>query len=157
MEKMTDEKRVKAEALFGKYSQNASEEDVLKIAGKLDGMNRGPIKKIWDDVQELWAMIKDKDTAWGTKAVAIGALIYLVSPLDIIPDLIPVAGLMDDAGVITTAISMLADALDKFRNRKEMEDKARMTELSAHIKKALDSGDYKVVNVGLYTTDDDNR
>lgn len=34
------------------------------------------------------------------KALIIGALGYLISPLDVIPDAIPIAGLTDDLGVL---------------------------------------------------------
>ena len=49
--------------------------------------------------------------AIGEKAAAIGALVYLVSPLDAEPDVIPVAGLVDDVAVILSVVKMLADAL----------------------------------------------
>lgn len=34
------------------------------------------------------------------KAIIVGALGYLISPLDVIPDAIPIAGLSDDLGVL---------------------------------------------------------
>jgi uncharacterized membrane protein YkvA (DUF1232 family) len=36
--------------------------------------------------------------------VVLGALIYFFSPLDLIPDQIPVAGLLDDAAVLLAAL-----------------------------------------------------
>lgn len=36
--------------------------------------------------------------------VVLGALIYFISPLDLIPDDIPVAGLLDDAAVLLAAL-----------------------------------------------------
>ena len=38
-------------------------------------------------------------------AVAVAALAYLVAPADAVPDLIPGAGLLDDAGVLATAVA----------------------------------------------------
>ncbi|MEM9246760.1 MAG: YkvA family protein [Cyanobacteria bacterium P01_F01_bin.153] len=40
--------------------------------------------------------------------MAIGALVYLISPLDVIPDVIPITGLTDDAALIVSVISTLA-------------------------------------------------
>jgi len=105
----------KYERELGKYSQEASQEDVDKIGSKLGGMKKGPIAKVWDNVQALWAMSKDPAAAWGSKAIAIGALIYLVSPIDLVPDLIPVFGLGDDAAVIAAAIAKLASDLNKYK------------------------------------------
>jgi uncharacterized membrane protein YkvA (DUF1232 family) len=50
-----------------------------------------------------------------SKSIAIGALVYLVSPIDAIPDAIPFAGLLDDVGVIAAAVAKLAQELSKYR------------------------------------------
>ena len=100
---------------LGKYAKGASQDDVNKISSKLGGMNKGPIAKVWENVQALWAMAKDPAAAWGSKAIAIGALLYLVSPIDLVPDVIPVLGLSDDAAVIAAAIAKLASDLQKYK------------------------------------------
>lgn len=97
-----------------RYTDKATEESVGKIDAKLLRMHRGRIGKIWTDVQALWAMIKDPAAAWPSKAIAIGALLYLVSPFDAIPDFIPFFGLSDDAGVILAAVASLSIALAKY-------------------------------------------
>ncbi|MGP1530073.1 MAG: YkvA family protein [Treponema sp.] len=113
---MTHDEKKKSEEMFDEFSQNASKEDITKIASKLDGMKKGPVAEIWDWVTALWNMIKDPNAAWSAKALAIGALVYLVSPVDAIPDVIPVLGLTDDVGVITAAVAALADSLTKYKN-----------------------------------------
>ncbi len=45
----------------------------------------------------------------------VGGLIYVVSPVDVIPDAIPVAGVLDDAVVIAWVIKAVRDELDAFR------------------------------------------
>ena len=100
---------------FGRFVANASERDIPKIAQNLAAMCRGPIQKAWGDVQALWAMIKDPDAAWKSKTIAIGALLYLVSPIDLIPDAIPVFGLTDDASVVAAAVASLSIELKKYR------------------------------------------
>jgi len=47
-------------------------------------------------------------------AVAAG-LLYLVNPLDLLPDLIPVVGLLDDATVLAWVASRVRRDLDAFR------------------------------------------
>lgn len=44
-----------------------------------------------------------------------GALIYLVSPLDVIPDWIPIAGLLDDATVLQFAFECVRPDLDAYK------------------------------------------
>lgn len=48
------------------------------------------------------------------KAIAIAALVYLLSPVDAIPDPIPLVGLTDDVGVLTLAFAKLATDLKKY-------------------------------------------
>ena len=45
--------------------------------------------------------------------VCIGAVVYVCSPLDIIPDVIPILGWMDDGGVIVGTIAYLMRAEKK--------------------------------------------
>ncbi len=68
------------------------QKDIQKITEKLPSMNRGPIKEIWPKIQSLFQMVLDPKAAWTSKALAIGSLLYLVSPFDAIPDVIPVLG-----------------------------------------------------------------
>lgn len=106
-----------AEQRLERYAERADEKSVRKIDRKLLRMHRGRIAKIWGDVLALWAMIKDPAAAWSSKAIAIGALLYLVSPFDAIPDFLPFFGLSDDAGVILAAAASLAVALAKYQSR----------------------------------------
>lgn len=42
------------------------------------------------------------------------ALIYVISPIDIIPDFVPVIGALDDLAILAFAIPMLMKEVDKF-------------------------------------------
>lgn len=74
---------------------------------KLMKMNRGPLKKVWDQVLQLVTVIRSPKTDKTLKAIAIGALLYVILPFDVIPDLIPVLGLTDDVAVVSYAISQI--------------------------------------------------
>lgn len=113
----------KKEKMYQRMRDNASEEDVKKIDAKLFGMNRGKIAKIWNYVMALWKLIQDTEAAWTAKAIAIGALLYLVSPIDAIPDVIPGLGLSDDAAVIAIAVATLAVELEKYLSKNEQTQK----------------------------------
>lgn len=101
-----------------KYILDAKQEDIEKISKNIEGMEKGPIAKIWNKVQALYSFIKDPEAPWTTKAIAVGALLYLVSPIDAIPDFIPVVGLLDDVGVIGLAVNTLNSELDKYMDKK---------------------------------------
>ncbi|GMO32279.1 MAG: hypothetical protein Ta2B_13160 [Termitinemataceae bacterium] len=70
------------------------------VALGLDKKNTGPIQKIWGKVRALWSAVKNPDIPWYRKALPLAGLVYLVSPLDLVPDVIPGVGLLDDAAVI---------------------------------------------------------
>jgi uncharacterized membrane protein YkvA (DUF1232 family) len=73
------------------------------------------IAVIWtlvkSDARLLWRALKHPQSPawlkWGTLAV----LLYLVSPIDLIPDFIPVIGLMDDIILVPLAINWLLKRL----------------------------------------------
>lgn len=48
----------------------------------------------------LFYTLESKKVPVKDKAIIIGALGYLISPLDVIPDAIPIAGLSDDLAVL---------------------------------------------------------
>jgi len=56
----------------------------------------------------LFYCLQDPDTPNWAKGVIVGALGYLVLPLDLIPDLVPGAGYSDDWGVIVAALATVS-------------------------------------------------
>ena len=54
----------------------------------------------------LFLCMRDKDTPKYVKAVIAGALGYLVLPIDIVPDTIPVLGWIDDVAVLAFAFKV---------------------------------------------------
>ena len=59
-------------------------------------------------VGSLVVAIRSKKFSTQQKAVCVGALLYLVNPLDLIPDAIPVIGYLDDFAVLSLAVAFLA-------------------------------------------------
>ena len=79
------------------------------------------------DVRALYAFMRDPRAPVQGKAVAIGALLYFILPLDLIPDVLPVIGFADDAAVIAAAVGFLHTQLAAYRrsNRKTAARAAR--------------------------------
>lgn len=57
---------------------------------------------------QLFYALQDSNTPAWAKAVIIGALGYFISPIDAIPDIVPMVGYADDLGVLTAAIATVA-------------------------------------------------
>ncbi len=63
-------------------------------------------KAIKRDVHALWLAAHDPRTPWYAKALAFGIAAYALSPIDLIPDFIPVLGYLDDAILLPLAIML---------------------------------------------------
>ena len=51
--------------------------------------------------------------AWAIAAI-IGAIIYVVSPIDAVPDFTPVAGWLDDGAVVTAVVKGLEEVIKAY-------------------------------------------
>lgn len=51
---------------------------------------------------------------WKSIILIVAGLVYFVSPLDIIPDFIPLGGFIDDVSIILWIFSTLEDDIEKF-------------------------------------------
>lgn len=60
----------------------------------------------------LYYMIQSDKVSLKDKAIIIGALGYLISPLDIVPDAIPIAGLTDDLTVLLYTLGKVWTSVD---------------------------------------------
>jgi len=56
-----------------------------------------------------------------TIAAIIGSLLYIFSPIDLIPDLIPVAGLLDDAAVLGLCLNGISADLKNYSAWKNLD------------------------------------
>lgn len=55
----------------------------------------------------LFSAMRDKRTPWYVKAMVGLVLAYIVSPIDIIPDFIPVIGLLDEVVLVPIALAFI--------------------------------------------------
>ena len=98
-----------------KYEQHYNDSSFLdKVTkyGKLIGINA-----LYKAVQ-LWFVMQKPDVPAATKAVIMGALGYLIAPLDFLPDLMPVLGYTDDLVAITFALIKVQGYIDDEVERK---------------------------------------
>jgi uncharacterized membrane protein YkvA (DUF1232 family) len=56
---------------------------------------------------KLWRYVRDPGVAAWRKLAGVAAVAYLIWPLDLIPDAIPVLGWLDDAGILAAAAVFL--------------------------------------------------
>jgi len=64
----------------------------------------GKVPFVRDAIASYYCMLDAATPLW-VKGILAGALVYFISPVDAIPDVIPVLGFTDDATVLTGAIA----------------------------------------------------
>lgn len=55
----------------------------------------------------LWKLFKHPDTPRGVKLLAVALIAYAVSPIDLIPDFIPILGLLDELVLLPLGIALV--------------------------------------------------
>jgi uncharacterized membrane protein YkvA (DUF1232 family) len=83
-------------------------------------VDKGPLEEVWETltllIRLLQAYIRREYTTipWGSIVMITAAIIYFVTPVDLVPDFIPVAGYVDDAAVIAFVIKQIRRDLEEF-------------------------------------------
>lgn len=62
------------------------------------------LKMFREDLLVMMVALKDSRTPAAIKAAFLIGLLYCISPIDIIPDGVPVLGMIDDAAVLPAAV-----------------------------------------------------
>ena len=115
-----------AEEALGEYSDKVGEDDVKGVTDKEDEIKKlfkrvRVLRKYLDDLCEIFELLRDRvegvytETPWTTIAALTGALLYVLSPIDLVFDFIPIIGFLDDAVVIGLAIKLAQPDLAKYR------------------------------------------
>jgi len=63
-------------------------------------------KSLKRDIVALWLVARDTRVPWHAKAVAGAVAAYALSPVDLIPDFIPVLGYLDDLLIVPLGIML---------------------------------------------------
>ena len=115
----------KAAMMSSTMGEKATHEDVENVEKNIGKMQKGPLKKVWNKVTDIWDLYKSPDTPKWAKAASIGGLIYMVSPVDVVPDIIFPLGLLDDVFVIGLVFSQVAVLINAMKNKKSEANKER--------------------------------
>ena len=131
-EELTEKEAQKVNEKFNSFkNKQYSEEDMHKVFDNeetiLNKMNDKNLKGFLDDVKLFFSMLKDfftkkyTEVPVGTIMAIAGSLLYVLAPIDVIPDFIPVAGYLDDAGIIALCMKFVKNDLDKYKNFKGLQ------------------------------------
>ena len=118
------------EELIKEGSPKIQEKDLVKVVNKSEEIqkkfrSRGPLQRFIDDGRLLIASIRDywagryRKMPWGTVAAVAFTLLYVFNPLDLVPDVLPIIGELDDAAVIAACLFLVEADLMKYKEWKD--------------------------------------
>jgi uncharacterized membrane protein YkvA (DUF1232 family) len=118
-----DEKFVKEGA------QKVTEKDLEKVVIKSEEIRKkfsakGPLARFIEDGQLLISIVKDywsgayRQIPYGTIASIVFTLIYVLNPFDLIPDMLPLIGQVDDVAVMGACLILVEQDLHKYKDWK---------------------------------------
>lgn len=119
--------KINKDFLFSK-AQEVKDNDFSKVvegAEKIQEMaaKEGPLQKFLSDIRLLLAMVRDyytgvyRDIPIKSIAAIAFTLLYVLNPIDLIPDFIPGIGQIDDAAVVALCLKMIHDDIEKYKDR----------------------------------------
>ena len=96
----------------------------LLAGGRLGARVRGWAANLRRDVHAVYLASRDRRVPWHAKGLALVIALYAVSPVDLIPDFIPILGHLDDVILVPLGIWLLlrlipADLLEEHRRSAE--------------------------------------
>jgi len=70
-------------------------------------------KQIKSDIPAVFLALKDKETPWLAKIFAAITVVYALSPVDLIPDFVPVLGYLDDLIILPALVTLTIKFIPK--------------------------------------------
>ncbi|MDR1923144.1 MAG: DUF1232 domain-containing protein [Planctomycetaceae bacterium] len=100
--------------------------DVLEKEQQILNKSHGPLAKLINEIRTLFSLLKDyrngtyREVSWTAIAGIVASLLYVFSPIDLIPDAIPFFGLVDDAAVLSICLKSISGILIKYQAFKNL-------------------------------------
>ena len=120
---MDDREKKYVEESYKYGAQNFTRADLDKVmaASATAEKKGGSLGDQFENFKLLWSLLKDyyndkyPSAPWKMIAAIGFAVAYLVSPIDVIPDFIPVLGFVDDASVFALVVAAFQSDIDAYK------------------------------------------
>jgi len=111
-------------------AQKVTEKDLEKVINKSEEIKKkfsakGPLARFIEDGQLLIAIVKDywsgayRQVPYGAIASIVFTLIYVLNPFDLVPDMLPLIGQLDDVAVMGACLILVEQDLHKYKDWKQ--------------------------------------
>ncbi len=121
----TEADRVRRDDVADLLNRQRAIEEKVRSSGKL--------RRFSTDIRLMFSMLGDywqgnyREVPWKSIAAIAGALIYVLNPLDLIPDLLLGIGFLDDAGVVAACLAFVESDLLRYAAWKERAEQTATT------------------------------
>jgi uncharacterized membrane protein YkvA (DUF1232 family) len=120
-------------------ARDVTEADVETVVEEADAieerfLDNGPLRRLLDDGRLLLALVRDtwqnryQEVPWWTVSGAAFTLLYVLNPMDLVPDALPIVGVLDDAAVVSACLVLLEQDLADYRQWRARTDRASLGE-----------------------------
>ncbi len=130
MDNLNESDQERVNQTFEKGVETFTEEDLEKVKADAEtaekkarslGGQFESFQLTWSLLQDYWAG-KYTSIPWKLIASTGFAVAYLISPLDIIPDFLPIIGFVDDASVFALVVSSFQSELNAYKKWKKKQE-----------------------------------
>lgn len=114
-------------------AQSVSDQDIAKVVTKSEEIKKkfrpgGPLQRFIADGQLLIGMIGDywarryRQVPVGVVGAVVFTLLYVFNPLDLMPDVLPIVGQIDDAALVAACLMLVEHDLRAYQAWKTARD-----------------------------------
>lgn len=107
-------------------AESVSEQDIEKVVTKSEEIKKkfragGPLRRFITDGQLLISMVRDywarryRQLPVGVVGATVFTLLYVFNPLDLMPDVIPLVGQIDDAALVAACLMLVEHDLRNYQ------------------------------------------
>ena len=116
------------EKVGGKFESfdSYTEDDAQKVMDNQEKIaSNETLHKYLNDIKLYFQMLGDiftgkyKKVPVGTIAAIVGTLLYVLSPIDFIPDFIPVVGYLDDAAMLAVCLNFTRFDVEEYKKSRK--------------------------------------
>jgi uncharacterized membrane protein YkvA (DUF1232 family) len=111
-------------------AQNITEKDIENVITKSEEIKKkfnakGPLGRFIEDGQLLIAIVKDywsgtyRKVPYGVITSIVFTLIYVLNPFDLVPDMLPLVGQLDDVAIMGACLMFIEHDLQNYKEWKQ--------------------------------------
>jgi uncharacterized membrane protein YkvA (DUF1232 family) len=124
---MKEQEKERVNQAFEHGARDFSPKDLEKVMADAQTAEEkgGKLGEQIENFKLLWNLLKDyyngtyRNVPWKFIAAIGFAVAYLISPIDVIPDFIPLVGYVDDAAVFGLVVKSFMSEIEEYKNWKK--------------------------------------